>query len=75
MNKSVKIFPLCSFQGKDLDVLRRINFFPELWLLQVTANHYHAVSRQLSKKTITEMYCLSDCFLWRCVLHLKSLGL
>ncbi|XP_036915473.1 BTB/POZ domain-containing protein 16 [Sturnira hondurensis] len=30
-------------EGKDLDTLRRINFFPEPWLLQVTANHYHSV--------------------------------
>ncbi|XP_054949389.1 BTB/POZ domain-containing protein 16 isoform X3 [Pan paniscus] len=30
-------------KGKDLEVLRHINFFPESWLDQVTANHYHAL--------------------------------
>ncbi|XP_058291728.1 BTB/POZ domain-containing protein 16 isoform X4 [Hylobates moloch] len=30
-------------KGKDLEVLRHINFFPESWLNQVTANHYHAL--------------------------------
>ncbi|XP_017727730.1 PREDICTED: BTB/POZ domain-containing protein 16 isoform X2 [Rhinopithecus bieti] len=30
-------------KGKDLEVLRYINFFPESWLNRVTANHYHAV--------------------------------
>ncbi|XP_054437210.1 BTB/POZ domain-containing protein 16 [Pteronotus mesoamericanus] len=29
-------------KGKDLDALRRIDFFPESWLLQVTAHHYHS---------------------------------
>lgn len=44
------MFPLCFFPGKDLEELRHINFFPESWLVRVTANHYHAVSRQLSKE-------------------------
>ncbi|XP_065377623.1 BTB/POZ domain-containing protein 16 isoform X2 [Macaca fascicularis] len=30
-------------KGKDLEVLRYINFFPESWLNRVTANHYHAL--------------------------------
>uniref|UniRef100_G1S549 BTB/POZ domain-containing protein 16 n=1 Tax=Nomascus leucogenys TaxID=61853 RepID=G1S549_NOMLE len=30
-------------KGKDLEVLRHINFFPESWLNQVTTNHYHAL--------------------------------
>ncbi|EPY72710.1 hypothetical protein CB1_098824008 [Camelus ferus] len=30
-------------KGKDLEELRRINFFPESWLLRVTAYHYHAL--------------------------------
>ncbi|KAM7074197.1 BTB/POZ domain-containing protein 16 [Molossus nigricans] len=30
-------------KGEDLDVLRHINFFPEAWLFQVEASHYHAV--------------------------------
>ncbi|EPQ16380.1 BTB/POZ domain-containing protein 16 [Myotis brandtii] len=30
-------------RGQDLDVLRHLNFFPESWLIRVTANHYHAV--------------------------------
>ncbi|XP_005351432.1 BTB/POZ domain-containing protein 16 [Microtus ochrogaster] len=29
--------------GKDLEELRNINFFPESWLIRVTANHYHAL--------------------------------
>ncbi|XP_008825567.1 BTB/POZ domain-containing protein 16 [Nannospalax galili] len=29
--------------GKDLEELRHINFFPESWLVQVAANHYHAL--------------------------------
>ncbi|KAM5140133.1 BTB/POZ domain-containing protein 16 [Callospermophilus lateralis] len=29
--------------GKDLEELRHINFFPESWLIRVTANHYHAL--------------------------------
>ncbi|XP_037065789.1 BTB/POZ domain-containing protein 16 isoform X3 [Peromyscus leucopus] len=29
--------------GKDLEELRHINFFPESWLVRVTANHYHAL--------------------------------
>ncbi|NP_001361557.1 BTB/POZ domain-containing protein 16 isoform 2 [Mus musculus] len=29
--------------GKDLEVLKHINFFPESWLVRVTANHYHAL--------------------------------
>ncbi|XP_047409779.1 BTB/POZ domain-containing protein 16 [Sciurus carolinensis] len=28
---------------KDLEELRHINFFPESWLIRVTANHYHAL--------------------------------
>nr|XP_040128899.1 BTB/POZ domain-containing protein 16 isoform X2 [Ictidomys tridecemlineatus] len=28
--------------GRDLEELRHINFFPESWLIRVTANHYHA---------------------------------
>lgn len=54
------MFPLCFFPGKDLEELRHINFFPESWLARVTANHYHAVSRQLSKETVSKIYCL--CF-------------
>ncbi|XP_054220683.1 BTB/POZ domain-containing protein 16 isoform X4 [Homo sapiens] len=30
-------------KGKDLEVLRHLNFFPESWLDQVTVNHYHAL--------------------------------
>ncbi|CAK6435978.1 unnamed protein product [Pipistrellus nathusii] len=30
-------------RGQDLDVLRHLNFFPESWLIRVTANHYHAM--------------------------------
>ncbi|XP_057593348.1 BTB/POZ domain-containing protein 16 [Hippopotamus amphibius kiboko] len=30
-------------KGKDLEELRHINFFPESWLVRVTANHYHAL--------------------------------
>ncbi|XP_072875532.1 BTB/POZ domain-containing protein 16 isoform X5 [Chlorocebus sabaeus] len=30
-------------KGKDLEVLRYINFFPESWLNRVTANHYYAL--------------------------------
>ncbi|XP_070326432.1 BTB/POZ domain-containing protein 16 isoform X2 [Odocoileus virginianus] len=30
-------------KGKDLEELRYINFFPESWLVRVTANHYHAL--------------------------------
>ncbi|XP_062957682.1 BTB/POZ domain-containing protein 16 [Cynocephalus volans] len=30
-------------RGKDLEELRHINFIPEAWLVQVTANHYHAL--------------------------------
>ncbi|XP_072828475.1 BTB/POZ domain-containing protein 16 isoform X3 [Vicugna pacos] len=30
-------------KGKDLEELRRINFFPESWLLRATAYHYHAL--------------------------------
>ncbi|XP_044924785.1 BTB/POZ domain-containing protein 16 isoform X3 [Mustela putorius furo] len=29
-------------KGKNLEELRHINFFPETWLIRVTANHYHA---------------------------------
>ncbi|XP_040342597.1 BTB/POZ domain-containing protein 16 isoform X3 [Herpailurus yagouaroundi] len=29
-------------KGKNLEELRHINFFPESWLIRVTANHYHA---------------------------------
>ncbi|XP_031244416.1 BTB/POZ domain-containing protein 16 isoform X3 [Mastomys coucha] len=29
--------------GKDLEELKHINFFPESWLVRVTANHYHAL--------------------------------
>nr|XP_040128900.1 BTB/POZ domain-containing protein 16 isoform X3 [Ictidomys tridecemlineatus] len=29
--------------GRDLEELRHINFFPESWLIRVTANHYHAL--------------------------------
>ncbi|XP_054515428.1 BTB/POZ domain-containing protein 16 isoform X3 [Pan troglodytes] len=36
-------------KGKDLEVLRHINFFPESWLDQVTANHYHAENTTYSK--------------------------
>ena len=54
------MFSLCFFQGKNLEELRHINFFPESWLIRVTANHYHAVSCQLSKETIIEIYCSSD---------------
>lgn len=53
------MFPLCFFQGKNLEDLWHMNFFPNSWLVQVMANHYHAVSRQLSKETIIETYCLS----------------
>lgn len=60
MNTSVKMFSLCFFQGKTLEELRHVNFFPESWLLRVTANHYHAVSYQLSKEAIIEIYCFSD---------------
>ncbi|MEJ1273754.1 transforming acidic coiled-coil containing protein 2 [Cricetulus griseus] len=28
--------------GRDLEELKHINFFPESWLVRVTANHYHA---------------------------------
>lgn len=54
------MFSLCFFQGKNLEELRHINFFPESWLIRVTANHYHAVSFQLSKEIIIEIYCFSD---------------
>uniref|UniRef100_A0A452RUZ0 BTB/POZ domain-containing protein 16 n=1 Tax=Ursus americanus TaxID=9643 RepID=A0A452RUZ0_URSAM len=30
-------------KGKTLEELRHVNFFPESWLLRVTANHYHAL--------------------------------
>ncbi|XP_049501831.1 BTB/POZ domain-containing protein 16 isoform X1 [Panthera uncia] len=30
-------------KGKNLEELRHINFFPESWLIRVTANHYHAL--------------------------------
>ncbi|XP_076982402.1 BTB/POZ domain-containing protein 16 isoform X2 [Tamandua tetradactyla] len=30
-------------KGKDLEELRHINFFPEMWLARVAANHYHAL--------------------------------
>ncbi|XP_037660902.1 BTB/POZ domain-containing protein 16 [Choloepus didactylus] len=30
-------------RGKELEMLRHINFFPETWLVRVTANHYHAL--------------------------------
>ncbi|KAF5928097.1 hypothetical protein HPG69_015363, partial [Diceros bicornis minor] len=30
-------------KGKDLEELRHMNFFPESWLVRVTANHYHAL--------------------------------
>lgn len=60
MNKSVKTFPLCFFQGKDLEELKHINLFPESWLVRVMANHYHAVSCQLSMETIIEMCCFND---------------
>ncbi|XP_039106409.1 BTB/POZ domain-containing protein 16 isoform X2 [Hyaena hyaena] len=30
-------------KGKNLELLRHINFFPESWLIRVTANHYHAL--------------------------------
>ncbi|XP_073859085.1 BTB/POZ domain-containing protein 16 isoform X12 [Macaca fascicularis] len=36
-------------KGKDLEVLRYINFFPESWLNRVTANHYHAENTTYSK--------------------------
>ncbi|NP_001017464.1 BTB/POZ domain-containing protein 16 isoform X3 [Rattus norvegicus] len=29
--------------GKDLEEIKHINFFPESWLVRVTANHYHAL--------------------------------
>ncbi|ERE77382.1 BTB/POZ domain-containing protein 16 [Cricetulus griseus] len=29
--------------GRDLEELKHINFFPESWLVRVTANHYHAL--------------------------------
>lgn len=53
------MFPLCFFQGKNLEDLRHMNFLPNSWLVRVTANHYHAVSRQPSKETIIKIYCLS----------------
>uniref|UniRef100_A0A2K6FS59 BTB/POZ domain-containing protein 16 n=1 Tax=Propithecus coquereli TaxID=379532 RepID=A0A2K6FS59_PROCO len=30
-------------RGKDLEQLRRLNFFPESWLVRVAASHYHAL--------------------------------
>nr|XP_037865590.1 BTB/POZ domain-containing protein 16 isoform X3 [Chlorocebus sabaeus] len=36
-------------KGKDLEVLRYINFFPESWLNRVTANHYYAENTTYSK--------------------------
>ncbi|XP_050658935.1 BTB/POZ domain-containing protein 16 isoform X3 [Macaca thibetana thibetana] len=36
-------------KGKDLEVLRYINFFPESWLNRVTANHYRAENTTYSK--------------------------
>ncbi|XP_008068296.2 BTB/POZ domain-containing protein 16 [Carlito syrichta] len=30
-------------RGEDLEELRHINFFPESWLVRVTANHYYAL--------------------------------
>ncbi|KAM9197431.1 BTB/POZ domain-containing protein 16 [Dugong dugon] len=30
-------------RGKDLEEIRQINFFPEAWLIHITANHYHAL--------------------------------
>lgn len=48
----LKLYPLFFFPGKDLEMLRCLNFFPESWLMRITASHYQAVSRQLSKDVI-----------------------
>ncbi|XP_066096491.1 BTB/POZ domain-containing protein 16 [Saccopteryx bilineata] len=41
-------------RGKDLDTLKRINFFPESWLVRIVANHYQALENG------GDMACMND---------------
>ncbi|XP_061259715.1 BTB/POZ domain-containing protein 16 isoform X4 [Bos javanicus] len=43
-------------KGKDLEELRHINFFPESWLVRVTANHYHARIRHTDLECASTVY-------------------
>ncbi|EGV92324.1 BTB/POZ domain-containing protein 16 [Cricetulus griseus] len=47
MNSKVQVIPIhetmLAYFSRDLEELKHINFFPESWLVRVTANHYHAL--------------------------------